>query len=78
MAPAFGTFVTTLEGHRHAVGRRRRRVPPDHGGNPRRDGTSVELGAATSPTTYEQIVQSNGPVLTQFADAYQQLIARLG
>jgi hypothetical protein len=76
VAPSFGAFVTTLQG---IV------MPSDADAAESRlaaVGTHAEtyfgeLGAATTSVSYEEILQSNGPVLTQFNDAYQQLISQL-
>ena len=76
VAPAFGTFTGAL---------RSISMPADAASDASRLGTvsthaelffSV-LGSASSQGSYHQTVESNGPVLTQFADAYQALLDQL-
>jgi hypothetical protein len=77
LAPSFGTFVSTLEGIS---------IPSSDSAAAARLVTAgshaqtvfSELGASTSSAAYEEILQSNGPVLTQFSDAYNSLISQLG
>ena len=76
VAPAFGSFASNVEGIPE---------PADADADASKlvavathtEAVFSELGAATSAAAYQETLQSNGPILSQFSQAYQALVDQL-